>query len=432
VTALPELVALLEERIGLDAESIGTSAIARAVRQRLAACRMADDRAYWEHVRSSEAELQELVESIVVPETWFFRDREALTALGRLAVQAQMQRPDTPLRLLSLPCCTGEEPYSMAMTLLDAGLSAERFRVDGVDISERSLALARRAIYGRNSFRGGDLGFRERYFESGPSGYHLAERVRQCVQLRQDNLLQLELPRPPGGYDFIFCRNVLIYFALPAQRRALDTLRDLLAPAGLLFVGPAETGLMMRNEYVTAKIPLAFAFRKGSGAAPASPAPVSAALAPQSTRVPPSRPRRAAVPVAPSAAAIPTSTAPKPPKAPASSASRGAEAEPARWTVADIERLANEGRLDEAATACETLLGERDAGAAVYYLAGMVHGALGHPVRAIDLHRKALYLDPLHADALAHLAYLLDSQGDAAAAEVFRDRARRARERRQA
>lgn len=414
--ALAEFVALLEERIGLDAESIGTSAIERAIRQRIAVCRMADDQAYWEHVRSSETELQELVETIVVPETWFFRDREALVALGRLAAEAQFRRPDAILRLLSLPCSTGEEPYSMAMTLLDAGLGAERFRVDGVDISARSLATARRAIYGRNSFRGSDLAFRDRYFEPGPNGYHLAERVRQSVQFRQDNLLSLELSRPAGGYDFIFCRNVLIYFALPAQRRALQALHDLLAPAGLVFVGPAETSLMMRHDYGSAKIPLAFAFRKATGAreTPAT-APLPSPLA-MPAPAPPTRAARHQPPRRAAASPVP----------------RPAEVAPVpRWTVADVERLANEGRLDEAAAACEALLRDGSAGAGVYYLAGVVHGALGNSTQAIELYRKALYLDPLHADALAHLAYLLDTQGDTARADVVRDRARRAWERRQ-
>lgn len=401
--ALAELIGLLEARIGLDAESIGTPAIERAIRQRRSACQIADDQAYWNHVRSSEAELQELVETIVVPETWFFRDREALAAVGRLAVQAQGRRPGTPLRLLSLPCSTGEEPYSLAMTLLDAGFTAERFHVDGIDISTRALAAARRAVYGRNSFRGSDLAFRDRYFDAAPHGYVLSERVRRCVEFRQDNLLRDDMPRPEGGYDFVFCRNVLIYFAPLAQQRALRTLHDLLAPGGLIFVGPAETNVMIRHDFVSAKIPLAFAFR---------------ATAPADTTPPVSRPSRSArlaVPRSAPVAAPPSAPAPSPKPA-------------ARSTVTDVRRLADQGRLTEAAAICDELLRDRSADAEVYYLAGVVQDALGDRTRAIGLYRKAVYLDPVHPEALAHLAYLVEASGDTERAEVLRERARRARE----
>ncbi len=103
--------------------------------------------AYWERVRGSRAELQALIEAVVVPETWFFRDREAFAALARLAREEWL--PSAPqtgcCRLLSLPCSTGEEPYSMAMALLDAGVPADRFRIDAVDISAAALAQAERA-----------------------------------------------------------------------------------------------------------------------------------------------------------------------------------------------------------------------------------------------------------------------------------------------
>ena len=96
---------------------------------------------YWERLRASEDELQELIEAVVVPETWFFRDQEAFTALARIISKEWLpNHPTAALRLLSGPCCTGEEPYSMVMALLDAGLSRDRLKIDAVDISVRALA----------------------------------------------------------------------------------------------------------------------------------------------------------------------------------------------------------------------------------------------------------------------------------------------------
>ena len=111
------------------------------MQERQSACHLGDVHAYLERVRVSGTELQALIEAVVVPETWFFRDRHAFVALARLAREEWLpSHREGALALLSLPCSTGEEPYSMAMALLDADVPANRFRVDAVDISTRSLA----------------------------------------------------------------------------------------------------------------------------------------------------------------------------------------------------------------------------------------------------------------------------------------------------
>src|SRR6185369_1976372 len=181
---------LLRRTMGLDAASVGVSTIERAVKQRQAACKIEGLKAYLDRARSSEAELQELIEAVVVPETWFFRDREVFAALSRVTLQEWLpNHPEGKIQLFSAPCSTGEEAYSMAMTLLDAGLPADRFRIDAVDISARALAQARRAVYGQNSFRGRNLDSRECHFRLTEQGYHLAEAVRNQVTFHQGNLL---------------------------------------------------------------------------------------------------------------------------------------------------------------------------------------------------------------------------------------------------
>src|SRR5882762_4054864 len=111
---------LLKNAMGLDTFSIGSPAIERAVRLRMAALgvKQADD--YRHQLHSSADELQELIEAVVVPETWFFRYREAFATLVRLVTQEPCSTHSASvLRLLSVPCSTGEEPYSMVMSLLD-------------------------------------------------------------------------------------------------------------------------------------------------------------------------------------------------------------------------------------------------------------------------------------------------------------------------
>jgi chemotaxis protein methyltransferase WspC len=106
--------------------------------------------------------------------------------------------------------------------------------------------LARRAVYGRNSFRALDLGFRDRHFEAVEREWHLKERVRGCVQWQQGNMLDAAFLAGAAPYDVIFCRNLLIYFDAATQGRAVAVLRRLLAPQGLLLAGHSESGWSRR------------------------------------------------------------------------------------------------------------------------------------------------------------------------------------------
>jgi chemotaxis protein methyltransferase WspC len=402
---------LLKASMGLNVASIGSSAVERAVQERLAACNLVDPRDYWKRVRESAAELQELIEAVVVPETWFFRGRESLAALARLAREEWLRKPDGVLSLLSLPCSTGEEPYSMAMALLDVSIPADRFRIDAVDISTRVLTQAGRAVYGRNSFRGHELEFRGRHFEATADGYRLSETVRRQVCFQQGNLFAAGLLPGVERYDVIFCRNVLIYFDRATQDRAIAVLKRLLKPNGVLFVAPAETGLPSSHDFVSTNLPLAFAFRGSDGVRPV--------------------PRRVPAPFKRPAGRSPLAT-PVPAPRPAHAASRGpaAASRPDLVTeksadIGEAMRLADQGHFVEAATCCAEHLRQHGPSAAAFHLMGLVRDATGNQPEAAGYYRKALYLEPNHYGTQIHLALLMEKQGDTAGAQVLRDRARR-------
>jgi chemotaxis protein methyltransferase WspC len=264
-----EIALILRETIGLDAESIGQVALERAILDRQAACGLTDPQAYCARVRSSKEELQALVESVVVPETWFFRDAGAFDALSAVVRHGALPMATEPLRLLSVPSATGEEPYSMAMALLDAGVPSARFQVDAMDVSLVALERAAAAVYGRNSFRGAGAIGRDHHFEPVPRGRRVCERVRRQVRFRHGNLLVCPFVPARDRFDIIFCRNLLIYFDRPTQNRVIELLSALLKPEGLLFVGSSEGGLALSHGYVSAKLPMAFAFRRLPPARPA-------------------------------------------------------------------------------------------------------------------------------------------------------------------
>lgn len=412
MTTVAEFAHLLQRTMGLSADTVGLSTIESAVKARLSACGLENLHGYWEHVHACETELQELIDAVIVPETWFFRDRKAFAVLAHEACHQWLpQHPDGQLQLLSLPCATGEEPYSMAMALLEAGFPASRFRIDAMDISVRLLQRAREAVYGKNSFRGRELDFRDRFFKPKGGGFRVAEAVRAPVQFYHGNLLDPTCMPDTAAYDFIFCRNMLIYFDRATQDYAVRVLTRLLKADALLFVGPSESGLLLDHEFVSAKLPLAFAFR---AKAHASPKLVSGAV-----QLP--RPRRAPVTTVARPAAKPVVM----PLAAARPATTAGPPEAALTGLDEISRLANQGRLSEAIQRCEEFLRVRGPSVDAYYLMGLTHDATGRPEAAEQYYRKALYLDPGHQETLVQLAYLLEKQGDAAGAQRFRRRAKR-------
>ena len=402
----------LKERIGLDVTSVGPAIIERAVRQRSAANSDLTADAYWHRLQGSRDEQQALIEAVIVPETWFFRYPESFATLAKLAIKRLGDINNMrALRILSLPCSTGEEPYSIAMSLLDAGLKPHQFKVEGMDVSPLSVEKAKRALYGKNSFRGQDIEFRDRFFTPDNEGYRLSERVLDQVRLQVGNVLDPALLTNEQPYDFVFCRNLLIYFDLPTQQQVFEVLKRLTHVDGVLFIGPAEGSLLGRFGMRSIGIPQSFAFSRQS--APELP-PV---FVPTPTPLPVQRPVRNVTP-------LPVRSRPFAAVAPRPVVAKTGHSDAAAL-LANIAALANEGKSAEARAACERYLRSHEPVAQVFYWLGLLSDVAGSALEAQGFYRKALYLEPQHPDALMHLAALLQSQGDTAGARRLQDRAAR-------
>ncbi|MFJ2289287.1 CheR family methyltransferase [Pseudomonas iridis] len=401
----------LKERIGLDVTSVGPAIIERAVRQRTTLSQAAHADEYWQLLQGSRDEQQALIEAVIVPETWFFRYPESFATLGKLARQRLAELNNMrALRILSLPCSTGEEPYSIAMALLDAGLKPHQFKVDGMDVSPLSVEKARRALYGKNSFRGQDLDYRDRHFSAEQDGHRVNETVREQVRLQVGNVLDPTLLATEPAFDFVFCRNLLIYFDQPTQQQVFEVLKRLTHVEGVLFIGPAEGSLLGRLGMRSIGIAQSFAFSRQSHPQP-EPMPVKPVALPvsqpiRSTPPPPVRNR-------PFAAATPL---------PVTSKSANPDA---ATLLANIAALANEGKSADARAACDQYLRSHEPVAQVFYWLGLLSDVAGLTLEAQGFYRKALYLEPQHPEALMHLAALLQAQGDSVGARRLQERAAR-------
>ena len=415
VNTMSGIERMLYDRIGLDPTTVGSSLVERAVQRRMSHCRVHDPAAYAARLAVDAQEILELVEEVVIPETYFFREPEGLDAVAqRAATGDERATAESPLRVLSAPCSTGEEPYSIAMTLLAAGVSPEAIAIDAVDVSREAVARARAAVYRGGSFRS-TADHWHRFFHTVPAGQLVNVDVRRLVHFEQSNMLDSGFCTPHEAYDVIFCRNLLIYFDPATQARVLAVLTSLLIPDGIIVVGAADTFAVRRAGFVpVAGAERAFLFRHEV-------APTALVHeAPPRTRGVKMRPAIAARAVRPAAAkrpAVPNTTKIVVPSLPVPVS--------ADHIVADISRLAGAGRLADAIRIGESALAAFDSDAELLAIMGTTYAAFDDAERAETCYRRALYLDPSHTEALLHLALLLDARGDGRAGDRLRARARR-------
>ncbi len=180
--------------------------------------------------------LSALIEHSVVGETSFWRHPEQYAALQRHVFDLPR-----PLRAWCAGCASGEEPYSVAIALLESGRAAVADRILATDVSERALSAARGGVYAARALRRLPPELGGRWTRPAPGGREVLPEVRERVALARHNLVAD--PPPPGGFDLVVCRNVLIWFEPPTAAGVLERLAGALRPGGFLLLGPVELPL---------------------------------------------------------------------------------------------------------------------------------------------------------------------------------------------
>ncbi|PLY40233.1 methyltransferase [Janthinobacterium sp. ROICE36] len=410
---------LLRRATGL---SVSDAVAERAVGQRMEQTGFTDSAAYLQALTPTE--MTQLIELVVVPESWLFRDPQAFYATVEL-VQERWAR-GRATRILSIPCAGGEEPYSMAMALRDKGVPKQAFSIDAYDLSPGCIERAQAGVYGRNAFRAQDVAFRERYFTHvADDAYRIIDALREQVTFRQGNLLQFDTATYSRHYDVVFCRNLLIYFDKPTTRAAIHKLSALLADDGMLLAGYAEVPSFCQNGFATLQFRQAFALKKET-AAPASPAQAAPLPVLRTLRSVPPAPKRATAPIAPATLRTRPVSVPSPPPVPVPVPAAQAD------LLAEARLLADRGQLREAGEKCHAHLARVPEAAEAYFMLGIINELAGKMDLADDYWRRCIYLQPDHYEALCHLALLAERNGNHTATATLKARAARIYQRRQA
>lgn len=435
------VAAVLAGRAGLQFAPNRQPAAEMAMRRVLDDLRLDDPLALARRAAREDDVLDRLLAEVTIGETYFFREPAQLEVVRATALPAlrACRSPARPLRAWSAGCASGEEPYTLAILLGEAGFGGGAARVLGTDVSRPRLAAAQRARYTRWSLRGLPEERVSRYFVRRGRFFHLRPELQASVEFRPLNLADRDWSGSGvqrGTMDLVLCRNVLIYLdratVVEVARRLLESLSD----DGWLFLGASDPLLTELPGFETVVTGAGLAYRRDHGRS------ARRAAAPPPTRAEAPEPARADVEVpvvatrADRAEPVPAARpAPAPRAVPAADgASRyagrdyAAAAAIARAVVerdpgdADawillVRALANAGRLPDAERACETAMARHPERAELPYLHAVLLAQGGRHAASAAAARQALYLD--RSLAVAHLALgaALAREGHAATAE---------------
>jgi chemotaxis protein methyltransferase CheR len=216
----------------------------------------------------AESELDWAVDTLTTNETYFLRERRQLAALVEEIVPGlrAMRGPDgAPVSIWSAGCSSGEEPYSIVMLGLQAGLSpGTDFRVYASDISRKMLQKARRGLYREASFRETSSELRQKYFVEKEGLFRISDEVKKHVNFAHLNLLDEARAAVLGSLDVILCRNVIIYFDLETKRRVVGMFGSKLRPGGHLLLGHSESLINLSSDFQLRHLRNDMVYRKPS------------------------------------------------------------------------------------------------------------------------------------------------------------------------
>ncbi|MFE1600476.1 CheR family methyltransferase [Methylobacterium sp. ID0610] len=244
----------------------------KRLQERMLTSGQRDFRIYFNMMRfqASGQEFQDLVNLMTVNETYFYREEYQFRCLVEsiLPEVARRKARGEPVRIWSVPCATGEEPYSIAFQLLDNWPEVDRHDVEIVasDIDTNVLAQARRGFYGERAVQHVPVETLRRFTRRTRDGYEVIPAIRDSIAFERVNLSDPLSTRQFRGFDVVFCRNLLIYFDEASRRDAAQTIYEALVPGGFVCLGHSESMSRISSLFAIRKFAEAIVYQKPADA----------------------------------------------------------------------------------------------------------------------------------------------------------------------
>jgi len=225
-------------------------------------------RSYFTFMRfqASGEEVQELINIMTVNETYFFREEYQFECMVESVLDEiiKTKGPGSDIRIWSIPSSTGEEPYSIALYLLERwpGINQCDVEIVSSDIDSKVLDKCRQGLYAPRSIKHLPKDILKRYFTPTRGDYQICDDLRDVIQFSKVNLSDSSQTRTYRNFDLIFCRNLLIYFDDGSRRQAAEVFYDALNPGGFIFLGHSESMSRISSLFKVRKFPKAMAYQK--------------------------------------------------------------------------------------------------------------------------------------------------------------------------
>ncbi|HEY2049247.1 MAG TPA: protein-glutamate O-methyltransferase CheR [Caulobacteraceae bacterium] len=239
----------------------------RRLTARMGAVGTTEFRTYFDRLVTDPAEAEALVNAFTINETYFYREKHQLQSLSGsvLPILTTGKAPGEAIRIWSMPCSTGEEPYSIAIWLLENWPLVDAYNVDitGSDVDTEALEGARLGVYGARALSHMAADLKGRYFDRLDEGrWEIIQDLKESVRFTCANLIDSPSLSGMGRFDVVFCRNLLIYFDNQSRTAAIDNLYRMLSPGGFLFLGHTESLAKVTDRLIVTRLREGIAYRK--------------------------------------------------------------------------------------------------------------------------------------------------------------------------
>jgi len=261
---------LIYKETGILYEAKKDYALKSRIERRIKASNTKNFREYQQLLRTNGDELQNLIEELTINETYFFRDTNQLKGFQEkalpLILDEKRKSNNYSLKIWSAACSTGEEPYTLSMIVHEAIKDISKWRIEilATDIDRKVLSIAKKAEYGNRSVKSTPENFKKKFFIQSQNYWRVKPEITKIVKFEHLNLMDRRAMRSRRGFDFIFCRNVLIYFDDSARRKVVNNFYDALNPGGFLFLGSSESVGRITASFELLKINDFLFYRKPS------------------------------------------------------------------------------------------------------------------------------------------------------------------------